>query len=219
LSSVAVTEFHQSRWKNPDESPYLTKLANYQKTLVAKFAHEIVSAYQSKQSAYLLSQLLRLGQKLLEIKNYNSLYAIYLTINLPEISRLTKTWKLVSKRTSPDAINHLFSSKNNYYEYRTQIINSSAPYVPAREIILQDLQYVADSTPNYAGENQSEFNIVKLKKMGLLINSCIRLPQFGFENSPEIQGALSLLYEGRIVAPLGTARLTHEDLIETEMDV
>eukprot|EP01126_Amoeba_proteus_P028504 TRINITY_DN28101_c0_g1_i1.p1 TRINITY_DN28101_c0_g1~~TRINITY_DN28101_c0_g1_i1.p1 ORF type:complete len:242 (-),score=65.77 TRINITY_DN28101_c0_g1_i1:180-905(-) len=116
ISSVPETDLHHSAWtKKVDRNEPLTKNANAKewnknKTRVvgslAKvfqgmnnlsywFAEQVLKEDNPLKRAEVLEQILRLGKHLISLNNYNSLMTVYLSVEIPAVARLKKTWRHV----------------------------------------------------------------------------------------------------------------------------
>eukprot|EP01126_Amoeba_proteus_P045013 TRINITY_DN5027_c0_g1_i12.p1 TRINITY_DN5027_c0_g1~~TRINITY_DN5027_c0_g1_i12.p1 ORF type:complete len:127 (+),score=32.33 TRINITY_DN5027_c0_g1_i12:561-941(+) len=81
----------------PKESPGLLKITTFTDKLTYWLANQVVEEENFKKRTKILKRIIKLGKALLELKNFDSLMAVYLSLNLTPIVRLKHTWKALPR--------------------------------------------------------------------------------------------------------------------------
>eukprot|EP01126_Amoeba_proteus_P045018 TRINITY_DN5027_c0_g1_i23.p1 TRINITY_DN5027_c0_g1~~TRINITY_DN5027_c0_g1_i23.p1 ORF type:complete len:314 (+),score=54.76 TRINITY_DN5027_c0_g1_i23:2587-3528(+) len=193
-STVKLSEFYNSGWTK-GISPGLHKITTFTNKLTYWLATQVVEEENSKKRTKILRRIIKLSKALLELKNFNSLMAVYLTLNLSPIVRLKQTWKLLprSLKAVLKTVEGTMSPLNNFNGYRVWTKGLVPPMIPCTEILLKDLLYQNESSPNFLDEEQMSINLQKLNSMGKIIRDfffCVSETDYGFTMEPEIFDAL-----------------------------
>lgn len=104
----------------------------------------ILQLEEPKKRAVIIKQWVKIANKCLELNNYDSLMAIICSLNSSTISRLRRTWELVSQKTI-NTLEHLRSIvdvSRNYAVLRQRLQNHVAPCLPFVGTYLTDLTFV-----------------------------------------------------------------------------
>ncbi|QSL65025.1 hypothetical protein MERGE_002329 [Pneumocystis wakefieldiae] len=114
-------------------------------------AESILSQNDIKKRAHVLKQWIKIGNKCLELNNYNTLMAILSALNLSTISRLKKTWNILSTK-SKNIFENLLSITDysrNYALYRSRLKEHIPPCLPFLGLILTDITFIQEGNPSY----------------------------------------------------------------------
>ncbi|KAI8831370.1 hypothetical protein BC829DRAFT_449403 [Chytridium lagenaria] len=104
----------------------------------------ILSEVGSQKRAALLKQFIKIGDRAVILKNFDLAMAVVSALNSSAVSRLNKTWALLSNKTSETLHNlqHITDNSRNYANYRSELRTAHQTFdkfVKAHKIIT-DLQ-------------------------------------------------------------------------------
>lgn len=104
----------------------------------------ILQLEEPKKRAVIIKQWVKIANKCLELNNYDSLMAIICSLNSSTISRLRRTWELVSQKTNNtlDNLRTIVDVSRNYAVLRQRLQNHVAPCLPFVGTYLTDLTFV-----------------------------------------------------------------------------
>jgi len=127
-------------------------------------ASEVVRQGDPQLRAKYLSRFVKLIKHLKELKNFQSLMAVYSALNMSAILRLQETWKLLSSKHASilKEVGELMSSTQNYRNYREYLRNTYPPLIPFQGIYLSDLTFMEEA-PDFL-----ENGAINFHKMGLV---------------------------------------------------
>lgn len=214
MAMIPPSEFHHTRWTKASSSPHLTKIATFSNDLVNRFAYEACVL----KGQNLFPSLVKLGTKLLQLRNFNSLLIVHLTFELKEVSE-SKIYRSQPKqvRMKIEKIASLFNPSHNFYEYRNIVNTSQERYIPCREILLQDMLYVSESGPDFIGPSACQINQKKLEGMGQLISCCLTCSTYEFLQNDGITAELNRIYRRDRDSVIDRIELTLDDNLEGEL--
>lgn len=206
FAKIDRNELLKTRWTKPDEAPTLSKAGERTNMLAYWVAYQLISERKLKMRVKLLEHVIKIAQYLLRFKNFNSLMAIYLALNMRPTSKLTQTWKNVKPKTQAawKKISMIMSPKDNFGYYRDYVQGFDAPFIPCQEIILKDLLYHSEGMDNFV--TSGVFDMTKLFVMGKILDQ-FRLCQehmFHFYPFPELHQQLYTIRSGITAEELDT---------------
>ncbi|KAK2795374.1 hypothetical protein FQN51_000464 [Onygenales sp. PD_10] len=104
----------------------------------------ILQLEEPKRRAVIIKQWVKIAAKCLELNNYDSLMAIICSLNSSTISRLRRTWELVSQRTKTllEQLREIVDVSRNYAVLRQRLQNHVPPCLPFVGTYLTDLTFV-----------------------------------------------------------------------------
>ncbi|EER26086.1 SH3 domain containing protein [Coccidioides posadasii C735 delta SOWgp] len=104
----------------------------------------ILQLDEPKKRALVIKQWVKIASKCLELNNYDSLMAIICSLNSSTISRLKRTWELVSQKTKNilETLREIVDVSRNYAVLRHRIQNHVPPCLPFVGTYLTDLTFV-----------------------------------------------------------------------------
>jgi hypothetical protein len=104
----------------------------------------ILQLEEPKKRAVIIKQWVKIANKCLELNNYDSLMAIICSLNSSTISRLRRTWELVSQKThnTLENLRTIVDVSRNYAVLRQRLQNHVAPCLPFVGTYLTDLTFV-----------------------------------------------------------------------------
>lgn len=157
----------------------------------------ILQLEDPKKRAIVIKQWVKIGNKLLELANYDSLFAVICSLESSTILRLKRTWELVSSKTKA-TLEHLKSVvdiSKNYVVLRQRLQNHVPPCLPFVGTYLTDLTFVdiGNQTTRQLpgeglGESKSVINFDKHMKTAKIISELQRFQiPYRFIEIPELQ--------------------------------
>ncbi|KAK9856235.1 Cell division control protein [Penicillium brevicompactum] len=141
-------------------------------TLSTDLAHlvadSILCLEEPKKRAVTIKHWVKIATKCLELNNYDSLMAIICSLNLSMISRLKRTWDIVSQKTKI-ALEHLrgiVDVSRNYAVLRQRLQNHVPPCLPFVGTYLTDLTFVdhGNQSSRTLSTNESEMDVINFDK-------------------------------------------------------
>ncbi|KAF7512384.1 hypothetical protein GJ744_001319 [Endocarpon pusillum] len=107
-------------------------------------ADSILQLEEPKKRAVLIKQWVKIANKCVELKNYDSLMAMICALNSSTILRLKKTWEMVSQKTKAtlEDLKKIVDVSRNYVVLRQRLQNHVPPCLPFVGIYLTDLTFV-----------------------------------------------------------------------------
>lgn len=144
--SILPEELLDTEWTRKSGS--LAVNVRAMSTLSTDLAHlvadSILCLEEPKRRAQTIKHWVKIANKCLELNNYDSLMAIICSLNLSMISRLKRTWDVVSQKTKI-ALEHLrgiVDVSRNYAVLRQRLQNHVPPCLPFVGTYLTDLTFV-----------------------------------------------------------------------------
>jgi len=106
-------------------------------------------------------------------KNFNTAYAILLGLRLRAISRLSVTLAMVSDECQCRITKmcDLFSHQGSHKNYRDAILSYTAPAIPYLGLLLRDITYANDGSPDFLGSEEQLVNFTKYRRIHRLIDT------------------------------------------------
>lgn len=107
-------------------------------------ADSILQLEEPKRRAIIIKQWVKIANKCLELNNYDSLMAIICSLNSSTISRLKRTWELVSQKIKAtlEHLRGIVDVSRNYAVLRQRLQNHVPPCLPFVGTYLTDLTFV-----------------------------------------------------------------------------
>ena len=107
-------------------------------------ADSILQLEEPKKRAILIKHWVKIASKCLELNNYDTLMAIICSLNSSTISRLKKTWEVVSQKTKStlEDLRNIVDVSRNYAVLRNRLQNHVPPCLPFVGTYLTDLTFV-----------------------------------------------------------------------------
>lgn len=100
----------------------------------------------AKQRKNILKQWIKIGDKCLELGNFNSLLTIVSALQSVSIMRLRKTWEMLSPRYQDlfASLKAIVLPEKNFVAYRSRIRQQDIPCVPYLGVYLTDLTFIEE---------------------------------------------------------------------------
>lgn len=195
--SILPEELLDTEWTRKSGS--LAVNVRAMSTLSTDLAHlvadSILCLEEPKKRAATIKHWVKIANKCLELNNYDSLMAIICSLNSSMISRLRRTWEVVSQRTKT-TLEHLrtvVDVSRNYAVLRQRLQNHVPPCLPFVGTYLTDLTFVDHgnqslrSLPTEDGE-MAVINFDKHMKTARIISELQRFQiPYRLTEVPELQ--------------------------------
>lgn len=158
-------------------------------------ADSILEPEEPKKRALLIKHWVKIGNKCIELKNYDSLMAIICSLNSSTISRLKKTWEAVSQKTRAvlNELTKVVDVSRNHAALRQRLQTHVPPCLPFVGIYLTDLTFVDHGNPtmrqlNVEGSEIGLINYDKHMKTAKIISELQRFQiPYRLTEVPELQ--------------------------------
>jgi hypothetical protein len=168
--SILPEELLDTEWMRKSGS--LAVNVRAMSTLSTDLAHLVADSIlyfeEPKKRAVTIKHWVKIATKCLELNNYDSLMAIICSLNLSMISRLKKTWEIVSQKTKI-ALEHLrtiVDVSRNYAVLRQRLQNHVPPCLPFVGTYLTDLTFVDHGNQSLRTlcTDESEMTVINFDK-------------------------------------------------------
>ncbi|KAJ5655515.1 hypothetical protein N7507_007465 [Penicillium longicatenatum] len=144
--SILPEELLDTEWTRKSGS--LAVNVRAMSTLSTDLAHLVADSIlyleEPKKRAVTIKHWVKIANKCLELNNYDSLMAIICSLNLSMISRLKRTWDIVSQKTKTtlENLRSIVDVSRNYAVLRQRLQNHVPPCLPFVGTYLTDLTFV-----------------------------------------------------------------------------
>ncbi|KAJ3046093.1 hypothetical protein HDV00_003843 [Rhizophlyctis rosea] len=158
----------------------------------------IVSEVDVRRRYNLLKHFIKIGDKLLALHNYNTLMAIMSALNSSTISRLKRTWELISgkQKVLLETLRNATDHSRNYADYRAKLRRVQSPCLPFLGLYLTDLTFTEDGNPPFRNNNRL-INFDKYVKICRIIQEVQRFQiPYNLAEVHDLQDWLSNMIDG-----------------------
>jgi hypothetical protein len=149
--SIGPEELLALEWTKKAESRAINvrAMSTLSTDLANLVADTILQLEETKKRAVIIKQWVKVAMKCLELNNYDSLMAIICSLNSSMVTRLKKTWELVSQKTKTrlEDLCAIVDVGKNYAVLRERLKNHVAPCIPFVGLYLTDLTFVTEGNP------------------------------------------------------------------------
>ncbi|KAJ3052714.1 hypothetical protein HK097_005806 [Rhizophlyctis rosea] len=116
----------------------------------------IVSEVDVRRRYALLKHFVKIGERLVHLHNYNTLMAIMSALNSSTISRLKRTWEMMSSKQKGvlEQLRNATDHSRNYADYRAKLKRIPTPCLPFLGLYLTDLTFTEDGNPPFRNNNR-----------------------------------------------------------------
>ncbi|GAB1204536.1 hypothetical protein APSETT445_003192 [Aspergillus pseudonomiae] len=195
--SILPEELLATEWMKKSAS--LAVNVRAMSTLSTDLAHlvadSILQLEEPKKRAATIKHWVKIANKCLELDNYDTLMAIICSLNSSMISRLKRTWEIVSQKTKTtlESLRGIVDVSRNYAVLRQRLQNRIPPCLPFVGTYLTDLTFVDHgnqplrSLPTEDGE-MAVINFDKHMKTAKIISELQRFQiPYRLTEVPELQ--------------------------------
>lgn len=149
--SIMPEELLASSWmkKGGVDSPNVKAMVTLSNDLTNLVADTILHHNEVKKRAAVIKQWIKVAHQCLELNNYDALMAIIASLNSSIISRLRRTWDVVSpkRREMLRSLQAIVEPSNNNKVLRNRLQNHVPPCLPFLGMFLTDLTFVDIGNP------------------------------------------------------------------------
>eukprot|EP01125_Pyxidicula_operculata_P021674 TRINITY_DN849_c2_g1_i2.p1 TRINITY_DN849_c2_g1~~TRINITY_DN849_c2_g1_i2.p1 ORF type:complete len:807 (+),score=235.11 TRINITY_DN849_c2_g1_i2:2091-4511(+) len=187
FSAVPPHEFLLKNFMDPAKSPKLAAMSERFNTITAWIGTEITSEPKLKLRQKLVSHFIIVGVKLLSLRNFAGLMAVFIGLTQSPVSRMHQTWGGISEEYLDkwQKLESLCSPLSNFKNLRTLHENPTVPSIKAPTLFLKDLTFIEDGNDSYlsveqqqqqqqeggsSSENKKYFNFSKMQQIGKLLD-------------------------------------------------
>eukprot|EP01083_Nonionella_stella_P250785 866019_1 len=201
LNNIQDREFLDHNWKRRDNKrTNLLKMIDHFNHITKFVQMQILNETTLRNRAKTLKKLIKVGMRLMELRNYNTLCAFHSALSSAPIHRLKAMWNRVPQRymTMVRQIKDLFDRNDNHCNLRRKLSGATVdePHIPYMGLLLQDLVFVDDG----GARSVYDQNRINFHKM-LQINETIQRVMV-------CKGS----YDGKITEQLMTQRILLQEL-------
>lgn len=197
--SILPEELLASEWtkKSASMAVNVRAMSTISTDLANLVADCILQMEETAKRAKLIKHWVKVANKCLELNNYDSLMAIICSLNSATITRLKRTWELVSVKTKStlENLKCIVEVSRNYAILRQRLQNHVPPCLPFVGMYLTDLTFVDNGnqdTRQLVGEGSEEsisvINFDKHMKTARIISELQRFQiPYRLTEIPELQ--------------------------------
>ena len=175
FSRVRAEEFIAPFWcVDPDgelvsRAPNLVHYVKRFNIVASWVATEVCTAPDLRERVALIKRFVLIAQKLRALSNFNTLFAVLSGLNMPVVSRLSRTWARVSaKYRAPLAeLLLLMDHSGNYRNYRKIIRRAEPPLIPFIGLLMADLAFIHSA--NAAASHSDLVNVERLRTIASIV--------------------------------------------------
>ncbi|KAJ2992393.1 hypothetical protein NUW58_g2184 [Xylaria curta] len=149
--AIKPEELLGSQWmKNGGiDSPNVKAMSGFSNDLSNLVADTVLQHSEVKKRAAIIKQWIKIAHQCLELNNYDGLMAIVCSLNSSVISRLRKTWDIIShkRRELFRTLHAIVEPANNHKVLRARLQGHVPPCLPFLGMFLTDLTFVDIGNP------------------------------------------------------------------------
>lgn len=186
FTNIKSWEFFNQSWTKSNKAtaaPNLTKLLRHFNTMTSWVATEIVNEKTSKGRRDIIIKFIEVGEKCLNLHNFNAVFEIIGGLASVAVYRLKKTWESVPDKYIEilDQLRQLMTTESNHAKLRQLTAASSPPIIPYLGLYLNDLTYIEDGNPNVF---DGKINWKKRKRITKVLEEILKAQQQPFNFAP-----------------------------------
>jgi len=169
--AVKFSDLLHKNFQEASSSPGFTAMMRKFNLWGGWVATEIVSCErQVQQRAALIHKFIRIAAICLELRSFNTAYAIVAGLENSSVCRLKITWGHVPKegQTTFNFLKHVFDMSKNYNNYRTVLQQANPPLVPYLGLYPKDLFAIEENVPTK--QEQGLISLTKLRRLHEIIH-------------------------------------------------
>lgn len=174
FNAIKVTELIGQPWANKNDrsgAMNVRNMTHMSNKITSWVISSIVMESDIKKRAAILKYFIKLGDKCLQLNNMNTLMAISTALNSSTITRLKKTYELLTQKTltTLEGIAKATDHSRNYAEIRAHLKAITPPALPFLGLYLTDLTFTEDGNPTMRNAEKSIINMDKFIKISKII--------------------------------------------------
>ncbi|KAJ5787293.1 hypothetical protein N7457_002283 [Penicillium paradoxum] len=168
--SILPEELLETQWTRPTGSIAVNvrAMSTLSTDLANLVADSILYLEEPKKRAATIKHWIKIANRCLELNNYDSLMAIICSLDSSMISRLKKTWDIVSQKTKTtlEQLRSIVDVSRNYAVLRQRLQNHVPPCLPFVGTYLTDLTFVdhGNQSVRTLSTDESEMTVINFDK-------------------------------------------------------
>lgn len=113
-------------------------------------ADSVLNEKEIKRRAAVIKYWIKVGDSCIQLQNYNTLMAIRSALDSTGVSRLRRTWDLMSTRhkNNLEIMRSATDTSRNFAKYRQRLKGAIAPCLPFLGVYLTDMTFIDDGNSN-----------------------------------------------------------------------
>eukprot|EP01133_Synstelium_polycarpum_P007760 gene7760-9102_t len=175
---IEPPELMNGVWGKPhlkDKALNISKLIARFNEISMNVIQTILNEEKLKDRCKVMAKFIKIAKNLHELRNYNSMMAIYAGISHSAVVRLKWTKKILPKVNQKilQDLEKLMENDENFKNYRTELKTITTPCIPFLGLILSDMTFIQEGNPDYIGVDETSWslNFTKLKMVYNTIKS------------------------------------------------
>eukprot|EP01084_Bolivina_argentea_P316159 547956_1 len=172
FNKIKCRELVNQNWKKQNASelsPNVMMLIEFFNRLSVFIQIEILKQRSVRERGKIIGRMIKLCAKLFELRNYNSLCAVYSALNSAPIRRLRDAWEKVSEKYTSkfEEIALIFNGSYGHRNLRQILRSAKCPCIPHIGIMLIDLVFIDEGNQlrNNCFRRYDRVNINKIIRM------------------------------------------------------
>jgi len=162
FSQIRPKELMNQSWQKPKlmhRSPNVLRMVKRANSVSMYVAHVILSLPTPEKRAEIIAKFIRIARFLQHYQNFNTLFAITQALNQSYVSRLKKTWALVSPEAQKEMkiLNQVIAPDRSFKAYRDLLTASPPPTLPAIHVYLSDIALMEDGNDSITADGRINF--------------------------------------------------------------
>eukprot|EP00026_Physarum_polycephalum_P002714 Phypoly_transcript_02722.p1 GENE.Phypoly_transcript_02722~~Phypoly_transcript_02722.p1 ORF type:complete len:821 (+),score=152.14 Phypoly_transcript_02722:35-2497(+) len=198
--SIKMSELLNQSWnkaKLRHRSPNVIRMINRFNDVSHWVVTSILRVEKIRDRARTMAKLVRVGDFLFKLNNFNSAMAVLAGFNNAAVHRLKHTREEMPRNIQQtyDVLQHTLDSNQAYKGYRTLLSNANPPCIPYLGVYLTDLTFIDDGNPDTIN---GLINFAKRKLVYTVIDKVKQYQQSPYNLQPVYQIAsllVSLVWE------------------------
>ncbi|KAH8930025.1 ras GEF [Atractiella rhizophila] len=166
--------------KKAGNAPHVKAMSALSTRITGWIAEIILDEQDAKKRTNLLKYFIKLGDRCLQLNNFNTLMAVVAALNSSTISRLKRTWDGLSakNKNTLESLRKATEHTRNYAQYRGRLREAAPPCLPFLGLYLTDLTFCHEGNPNFRPSpiepGLKLINFDKYQKMSKIISDVQR---------------------------------------------
>jgi hypothetical protein len=164
---ITTNELKSQAWAKADAkqlAPNLTALIAHFNRTSYFVASNLVTVPDAPTRALVLKRFVQLADAFFELRNYDGVFAVYLGLNIASVSRLKKTWALLSDKQTAvwERISNFCLHEHNHRNYRAALKSAKPPTLPYMAIYTADLTHIEDGNDDRTARGMINFEKMRM---------------------------------------------------------
>ncbi|PRP87676.1 Ras guanine nucleotide exchange factor Q [Planoprotostelium fungivorum] len=171
FKKITPKELSHQAWNQPNArevSPNVMNSIDRINRVSYWVATEITACFSLRKRVSVMKKFISVAQSCLELRNFASLFAVCMGLNLGCVQIMKKTWAALPKsfQTSFSELSEIVGTVGNFKKYRRLMKTIELPAIPYIAVTLKDLTFIEDGNKTW-----TENNMVNFAKMTMLASA------------------------------------------------